>query len=173
MVNEHGHIIAEASGVPPEWIRGIPGAEAWALLQAMSLAVPGTQYRSDCKPCVDLLRGPRDRAVRPGNSHARVMNLLFAANDDGSNQDVVWVPAHTTELDVGRPRLGDGSLLTRTDREANDRADTLAKAQAAVHRPVPRHIREQVTEHKRATAQLVQWVGIAAWEAGNLSLVHS
>ena len=34
-VDSEGTITAMASGVPPEWITDIPGAEAWALLQAV------------------------------------------------------------------------------------------------------------------------------------------
>ena len=41
-VNAEGTIIAAAFGATPPWIRGIGGAECWALLQATGSAFPGS-----------------------------------------------------------------------------------------------------------------------------------
>ena len=48
VLDEDDQIIASASGVPPDWVEDIPGAEAWALYQAASLARPGCTYFVDC-----------------------------------------------------------------------------------------------------------------------------
>ena len=71
-VNEADEIFAIAYGVPPDWIEDIPGTEAWALLQAASLALPGTTFMVDCQPCVDTvhkrscLREVRQEPTVPG-----------------------------------------------------------------------------------------------------------
>eukprot|EP00973_Karenia_brevis_P077726 10801214-Karenia_brevis.AAC.1 len=39
-VGSEGETVAEAQGVPPDWINDIPGCEAWAILQAALCAEP-------------------------------------------------------------------------------------------------------------------------------------
>ena len=51
-VDRYGKPNASAYGTPPPWLTTTGGAEAWALFQACLRAVPETQYRVDCKPCV-------------------------------------------------------------------------------------------------------------------------
>ena len=50
VLDRHRIICAAAYGLCPPWITTIPGAEAWALFQAGSRAVPGTHYRVDANP---------------------------------------------------------------------------------------------------------------------------
>ena len=50
---DRGQVLAIAGGSPPSYITDIPGAEAWALVQAARVALLGSCFRSDCKPCVD------------------------------------------------------------------------------------------------------------------------
>ncbi len=67
VVNAEGIIIAAARGRPPAWIRDVPGAEAWALLQAATRALPGTSFRIDClhvvRGCSVENNGPPQRAA--------------------------------------------------------------------------------------------------------------
>ena len=44
VVNAENVVIANASGIPPDWIVDVPGAEAWAVLQASMVAEPGTAF---------------------------------------------------------------------------------------------------------------------------------
>ena len=53
--DEEGRIVAAARGVPPPWIVDIPGAEDWTILQAAMVAEAGSDFRVDCKPCVDAV----------------------------------------------------------------------------------------------------------------------
>ena len=59
VLNGAGHVIAAARGSPPAYVHDIPGAEAWAILQASAFALPGCTFWSDCKPCVDALHAGR------------------------------------------------------------------------------------------------------------------
>ena len=55
VTDELGEVIAKAQGLPPDWITGIPGTVAWAILQAAMLAESGCNYRVDCKPCIEAI----------------------------------------------------------------------------------------------------------------------
>jgi len=50
VLNEANEIIAEASGVPPDWIEDIPATEAWALTQAASHAMPALSVLRRLRP---------------------------------------------------------------------------------------------------------------------------
>ena len=170
VINAEGEIIAKAQGVPPNWITDIPGTEAWAILQAAMLAEPGCQYRIDCKPCVDAIHWGKSWATAGGRPLARVFNLIFAAIDECPADAFVWLPAHTSASDVGIKCLGDGSVLTSTDREANEAADLLAKQAANGHR-VPRQLRDAVASHQAMVVSVAEWVGKATFAASNWTSV--
>ena len=78
---------------------------------------------------------------------------IFAATDGAAPRDLAWLPAHTAAADVGRRRLGNGSLLTARDRLGNDLADRLAKQAVQQHR-VPRSIREAVARQEREVEEM-------------------
>ena len=40
VMNDDSEVIAAAYGVPPPWVKGIEGAEAWALHQGVGLTIP-------------------------------------------------------------------------------------------------------------------------------------
>ena len=40
VVGDDGTVVAAAYGVPPPWIQGIEGAEAWALFQSLLVTLP-------------------------------------------------------------------------------------------------------------------------------------
>ena len=104
-VNSKSHVVAAAYGVPPPWIACIPGAECWAALQASKIALPGSTFRIDCEPCVKAIHKGMARATAGSNPLARVHQLLAIAFDDTPLSAVVWMPAHTSEGDVGAKRL--------------------------------------------------------------------
>jgi hypothetical protein len=166
VVDPQGHIVASASGATPDWVDDIPGAEAWALLQAASRAEPGCAYRVDCEPCVKAVHRGRKWATSDRRPHARVYGLLFAALDDTDNDAVVWMPAHTKSSDVGVLRLSNGESLTAVDRMGNAEADRLAKLAVEAHR-VPKHIRDMVRDHDRLVEKTARWVAKATHEAGH------
>ena len=57
VIADDGRLVAAASGVPPEWIVDIGGAEAWAIYQAAMFAVPGRcRYISDSLTTVRALQ---------------------------------------------------------------------------------------------------------------------
>ena len=125
-----------ARGTPPSWVIDIPGAEAWALYQAGSKAEPGSTFRSDCKPCVDAIAEGKAVSCSAKRPLARINSLLHHVFDDADQNAVVWMPAHTTEANVGVKKLSNGTALTAIDRKTNDRADEQAKlATQAVRAP--------------------------------------
>jgi hypothetical protein len=167
-----GHVTAAANGITPYWVDDIPGAEAWAVLQAASRAEPGTQYRVDCRPCVDAFHKGLAWATKDSRPLARVHRLMFAALDDTEADAIVWMPAHTKETDVGRLCLGDGSYLTDLDRKGNDEADRLAKLAVEAHR-VPKAVRDSIKERNGLVEKTARWVARATYAAGHQTVKPS
>lgn len=165
-VDEQGAVVAHARGVPPDWITCIPGSEAWALLQAAMVAEPGSDFRLDCKPCVDAIQRGMDWATSAARPLARVFSLLFPAIDDVPVSSFVWMPAHCKAGDVGTARLGNGALLTATDLEANARADASAKAAVEIHR-VPSCVVIRLKAAASRVHTLALWLGRATFLANN------
>ena len=83
-----------------------------------------------------------------------------------ADDDMVWMPAHTSAADVGTKRRGDGRLLTAIDRCSNDRADTHAKLAVAEHR-VPEAICERDPKQAVVIEQVARWIGQATLSANN------
>ena len=160
-VNLLGRITAAAHGSLPAWVTSVYGAEVWALLMAASCAFPGTAFRTDCLVALRVfLRGPA-RATAGRSYYARLWASLFAALDDtGAATDILWMPAHTGPSHIGTAVLSDGSLMTRTDQMANNRADELAKAAARQFR-VPKAIRVRLAADQTIAQQLAMWIGQA------------
>ena len=165
-VDHEGKVFAKASGVPPAWIIDIPGAEAWAILQAAMIAMPGTLFKIDCRPCVDAIHRGRAFATAAQRPLARVFNLIFAAIDDMSPDAFIWMPAHTRPEDVGVKLLSDLSLLSHGDREHNDTADSLAKAAVEEHR-AHADLRRKVKEQLKEVEDVARWVGMITYSANN------
>ncbi len=130
-VDAEANVIAAAHGVPPKWVDSIPGAEAWALIQAANVACPGSVYKSDCLSVLKAVRAGPTKSTAHDRPLARVMGRLLATFDgDDEAATLVWLPGHSTSADVGRAALSDGTLLTATDHAMNARADGLANAAA-------------------------------------------
>jgi hypothetical protein len=168
VLDDAGNTVAEAKGFPPPWIIDIPGTEAWALLQAILHAAPGSHFRSDCLPCVNMLRMSRKEATAAHRPLARVAGLIFSAMVDVPRDHIVWMPAHTTIADVGRARLSNGCLLTAADRNANDRADALAKS-AAMSRAPQEHELQAYRQYRQEVRATVQFIGKISVMANNMT----
>ena len=164
-IDEDGEIIASAYGVPPEWIYNIAGSEAWALHEASSRALPGTVFKVDCKPCVDMVKAGLSVAGQGKRMLARIYRLIFTSIDEHSAENVVWMSAHTSEDEVGKSRLGDVTLLSATDRFGNAEADKLAKKGVEAHR-VPRQVRDAVHRQADLQYELAKWLGQVTAVAG-------
>ena len=82
----------------------------------------------------------------------------------------MWMPARTSEGGVGRARLSNGQVLTRTDRTANRRADTLAKMAAAARAP-PQHALREATDTVKEVKDTMRYIGRVA-VAANSSEEH-
>ena len=165
-INSDGMVIAAASGVPPSYITDVPGAEAWAILQAAAHALPGSCFRSDCLPCVSAIASGRTVACTARRPLARVFNRVFDLFElrDFDGKDVAWMPAHTAAKDVGVLRLSDGTLLSVTDRNANALADSQAKLAAAQY-AAPADVvlaLGKFTEQAKAALRLL---GVVTWTA--------
>jgi hypothetical protein len=91
---------------------------------------------------------------------------MHAALDDTEIDAMVWMPAHTTEADVGRSYLGNGSRLTHMDRKGNDEADRLVKLTVEAHR-VPKQVRDMVKELHLVVEKTARWVAKATYAGGH------
>ena len=122
-------------------------------------AMPGSSFRVDCSAVqLGCQRGP-SWACAPERHLARAWGPLAAALEDGVDR-VVWMPAHCGREDVGAKRLGDGSLLSETDRLANAEVDELAKAAATNDRLPPSACKWVRAQWDRVTA-VATWIGQA------------
>ena len=142
-----GKMVAKAYGTPPRWIDSVPGAETWAVAEALRTSVPGITIWSDCLSVVNRFQAGRRAATASKVKLARVWSSIFDMCHDFDHPEkdvrVGWMPAHTAEWAVGNVRKGDGSKLTPLDRSGNSVADELAKRGARTHR-VPKWIRDKV-----------------------------
>ena len=166
VIDSTGQLIAAARGCPPLYITDNTGAEAWALLQAIAYSGGGSQFRTDSKPCVDSIVEGRVGACSAFRPLARVFNLVFDIMEHKGVEDsmVVWMPAHTSQANVGRLTLSNGDRLSPIDRHANDLADSHAKIAARAYAADPA-VLEQVKQYQEDVAQALRWLGIATWAA--------
>ncbi len=168
VLDNAGHVVASAHGVPPPWVTTIHGAELWAVQMATSCALPGTAFRTDCLSVVQVYRRGRQVAAAAGCYYARIWNVIFSHLDDCTDVDLEWMPAHSKPDDVGKLLLSDGAPLTERDRMANAEADRLAKLAAASVR-VPADVRGSIAAARGRAWQLACWIGRAtATAAGHL-----
>ena len=135
VIDDKGRIVAAANGVPPGWIVDIGGAEAWAIYQAARFAVPGgCRYISDSLTTVRALQAGIGACTAAGKKYARVYRLCSEELDGTPPEMLIWMPAHKTKGQAARCLMSNGEVLTETHRDANDRADVLAKKAVEVHR---------------------------------------
>ena len=167
-VDLNGFVVAAAYGIPPPWITCIPGAEAWAAVQAARVAMPGSTFRIDCEPCVAAILAGMARACSDANPLARVHTMLALAFDDTPTEAVVWMPSHTSEADVGVKRIGNGEVLSSIDRYGNGEADIWAKHGVEEHR-VPHYIRKELKDAHSLVWRTAKWIGAATWHANHSS----
>ena len=93
--NKAHELIASARGRPPEWLRGIHGAELWSLLQGLQLDPMGCKILTDC---MAVLLGAR-RGAAWANESRRTYSRAWgpvATALEGDIRALQWVPAHCT-----------------------------------------------------------------------------
>eukprot|EP00973_Karenia_brevis_P064966 9022290-Karenia_brevis.AAC.1 len=109
-------------------------------------------------------------AGAPSRRYARVWTTIASSTDDGEVPlQVVWMPAHTALHDVGVLHKSDGTPLSSHDRDANDRADRLAKSAAATHR-VSLAIRKKIQHEAREVSEMIVWLAKATEYANHFLL---
>ena len=122
---------------------------------------------SDCQSVQqDCGRGLK-WASAPNRHYARSWVSIASATDEGENPvPITWMPAHTAEADVGHLVKSDGCTLTLQDRNANDKADLLAKA-AAIGRRHSRTLRETIQREAAEVAGMAVWLAKATQHANH------
>ena len=75
--DEEGAICAKAFGTPPCWIDSVPGAEAWAVAEALRNAVPGVSIWSDCLSVVKRFQSGQNAATASTVKLARLWATIF------------------------------------------------------------------------------------------------
>ena len=83
---------------------------------------------------------------------------LAAALDDAPGR-VEWMPAHTSESDIGVKLKGNGRPITEIDRSMNDYVDLRAKEAAGADR-VPIATRRAVTSLASKLTAVAMWLGV-------------
>ena len=166
VLNRHNHVVAIARGATPDFVDDIPGAEAWAILQAAAIAVPGSTFRSVCKPCIDSIHAGCSWACAANRPLARIYRQLFPHIDDVPVANFVWMPSHTSTVDVERLRLSNGQLLTHADRRANALADHHAKIAAATF-AAPQAVYDKLLWQAEVVKDAARWLGRVTWAASN------
>ena len=166
VMDQHNHCIAIARGSPPDYIRDVPGAEAWALVQATRHVMHGSIFKSDCKPCIDAIQLGRNWACTAKRPLARVFNELFTNIDDCDVGNFIWMPSHTSAKQVDKRVLSDGNTLSFVDRLANAAADEHAKLAAAQYAVHPDVINQLDTYQQNVIAAL-QWLGVNTYCANH------
>ena len=125
-------VIASANGVPPAGTLDVFGAELWDLRMAIAHAKPKTNFYTDCLSVLRRLEAGRASTVAASSVYA----LNWRAVCDGLDRlrgidggvDIVWMPSHTREVDVGVLARSDGNKFAALDSMANGEADVLAEA---------------------------------------------
>ena len=170
VLNDAGHVIAAARGSPPHYVHDVPGAEAWAILQASAFALPGCKFFSDCKPCVDALRAGRAWACSARRLLARVFVLLSDSLEHSGLRpdDVTWMPAHTSRGDVGNKLRGDGRAITAMDQLGNALADNQAKL-AAGRYSISQRVVALLSDFYDQSLAALRWLGRVSWHATHRS----
>ena len=170
-LNEEGEVTAKAFGTPPGWINTVPGAEAWALYEALRNMVPGASIRSESASVVNRFKDGKKAATSSKVKSARLWRMIFELCDHyscpESQVDLELMPAHTAAWQVGRTRKGDGSRLTATDRTGNDLADGMAKKGAKLHR-VPWKLRCEVETAERVALRAALQLSVTTHAANNV-----
>ena len=164
-VDDNGTVVASAYGVPPPWLTGIEGAEAWALFQALLHSVPAEcTYWVDCLPLLTAVgKGPAV-ARDPKNVLARVHGLIHGTLEGDGCEHIGWMPAHLTAKEIGIATRSDGEAVTEVDLRGNALVDSLAKAGAQTHRVPETEVLMWEDLHTRVVDRAV-WIGIATQAA--------
>ena len=171
-VDSRGLVTAIAYGLTPPWIEDIHGAETWAFQMATTYAMPGTRFRTDCESVWRIYKRGKKFATGSKMLYARSWAHTFANLDDDEDVDFSWMPAHTSQRDIGVKLLSSGHCLTEVDRRANALADHWAKVVARSVR-VPERLRKSLEADEERALQLALWLGRATAVAAGHGLPES
>ena len=166
VIVKNGEVAGIARGTPPDYVRTIPAAEAWALAMAVGeVEFSSAKFFTDCQSVKNIARKGARRATDGSQLNARIWNVTFGRTD-GDSPLVEWIPSHLTEQAVGQQAIGDGSLFTHEQWRMNQIADQHAKAAACS----VRHAKEGVEKRKieqMKVATIADWLGRATFAANN------
>ena len=131
----NGDLVAYALGVPPDWARSAPAAEAWALLKVFASCPSPPRIVTDCYNLVTGLGAGRAAATGAKRPLARLWGMIFQTLDGGISPDDVekvltWMPSHGSKAVIGHAIKSDGTVVSALDWRANRLVDALAKAAA-------------------------------------------
>ena len=123
-------------------VRHCAAAEAWALLQVLTMLPFPPEMRTDCMSLLHTIRGSSTEAgcanrqlARIWRAVANVLGRCFKPVHEA--QQLVWLPAHTTTNAVGEAKLSNGRRLSMIGWRANRLVDALAKLSALEAQNLP------------------------------------
>ena len=142
VVSSSGQLLACGRGTPPHWCATAAAAEAWSLLQVLSMLPFPPSMRTDCMALLHTIRGSPAAAGAASKQLARIWRAVadtlggcFRPLADAEH--LIWMPAHTSTSAVGEVKLSSGARLTMIDWRANRLVDALAKMSALEAQNIP------------------------------------
>ena len=110
ILDDEGEVLAAAYGIPPPWLHGIEGAEAWGLYQSLLITIPQQcTYWPDCLPVVRAMWKGAAVAADPKNPLARVHGMMHAVLDEEDLERIGCMPSHHTDKELGVAERSDGN----------------------------------------------------------------
>ena len=131
-----------------------------------SIDMPSALY-TDCQTVQKGVRQGLDWAQGARRRYSRLWTTLHYDLDEGVQAELVhWMPAHTSQQQVGELKCSDGTVLTDIMRCANAIVDLLAK-QAADSIAMSPGARAGLKERFSQAKELAIFVGQLTYEAGH------
>ena len=159
VVRADGVFVAEAAGSTPPWTSSVYFAEVWAILQAVSLPIPGDlTVITDCLSAVQAFEAGVMEHGSATDSCAGLWRSAAAALGD-RRLSLIWMPAHCHPDDAGQFRRSDDQLLSVLDIQANARADILAR-DAAASTCVDGALKEAILQQQEFTAAVARGLAL-------------
>jgi len=126
--------------------------------------MPGNLFCTDCQAVQKQCQKSHHELIAARQKLARAWAPISLYLECTGSDNVVWMPAHTAEHDVGVLRLSDGQPLSEEDRAGNDEADRLAKDAVEAFR-VPPALRSALSSYARKVIDVATWIGRATLAA--------
>ena len=149
-------------------MRTIPAAEAWAIWLVFHSTLAVSVIYTDCRSCLTIAERGRSWATSANRTNARVWCAIYGAVDSEGAlcRALTWIPAHTTQEQIGTLMNSDGLAVTSVEWLANFVVDLLAKRAANSHAVPPACLRA-MSDAATAVAERAAVLGLITYASQN------